>query len=486
MSDRRRRLLVQGCAVAFGATLLSACTVGPDYKRPDVETPDAFKEDQGWKVASPSDLRPRGKWWEIYGDTDLNALEDAAIGKNQTVAQAEAAYRAALALVDQARANYYPTVSADASVTRSGSGAGRVNNGFTSSGSNTSTNHQVALSATWEIDLWGRVRREVESQRASADASAADLANTLLSTEAAIASDYFQLRQVDTQKRLLDDTIAAFQRTLDVTRNRYAGGVSGRVDVAQAETQLKNTQVQAIDLATSRAQLEHAIALLLGKPAASFSIPMKRWDAFEKKQSPAIPLVGLPSQLLERRPDIAGAERRAASANAQIGVTKAAYFPTLSLSAQGGFSSLTASDLFSIPNRFWSIGPSLAQTIFDGGLRRAQTDQAIANYDSEVAAYRQTVLSGFADVEDQLAALRTLEQEGAAQDDALASARESLNLTINQYKAGTVSYTDVVTVQATALASERNAVAIFGSRMLASVALVKAIGGGWAVPAAGS
>lgn len=456
--------------------MLSACTVGPDYRRPDVETPVAFKESQGWTLAAPADDVPRGKWWQIYGDADLDALEDAAGNANQSIAQAEASYRAAATLVDQARANYFPVISADAAATRSG--GGRSNNSV-SGISNASTTRQVTASASWEIDLWGRVRRQVESQQASADASAADLAGIRLSTQAALASNYFQLRQIDTQKQLLDDTIAAYQRTLDVTRNRYAGGVSARVDVAQAETQLKTTQVQAIDLGVSRAQLEHAIALLVGRPASQFSIPVRRWQAFDDKRAPAVPLSGVPSELLQRRPDIAGAERRVASANAQIGVAKAAYFPSIGLSASGGFSSLSASDLFTVPNRFWSIGPSIAQTILDGGLRRAQTAQAIATYDANVAAYRQTVLSAFADVEDQLAALRILEQEAAAQDDVLASARESLALTLNQYKAGTVSYINVVTVQATALANERNAVSIFGSRMIASVSLVRTIGGEW-------
>jgi NodT family efflux transporter outer membrane factor (OMF) lipoprotein len=465
------------CGLAIFAAL-SACTVGPDYQRPDIETPAAFKENQGWTVAAPADDAPRGKWWQIYGDSDLDALEDAAIGNNQTVVQAEASYRAALTLVDAARANYFPIVAGDASITRNGGGS------RTSSGS--STTRQVSLSASWEIDLWGRVRRQVESQRASADASASDLAGIALSVQSSIASNYFQLRQIDTQKQLLDDTITAFERSLQVTRNRYAGGVSARVDVAQAETQLKNTQVQAIDLGTARAQLEHAIALLTGKPASSFSIPVKRWQAFDDKRAPAVPLAGLPSQLLQRRPDIASAERRVAAANAQIGVAKAAYFPTLGLSAQGGFSSLSASDLFSAPNRFWSIGPSLAQTLFDAGARRAATAQAVANYDATVAGYRETVLSGFADVEDQLATLRILEQESAAQDDALASAREALALTINQYKAGTVSYIDVVTTQATALSSERNAVSIFGSRMIASVSLVRALGGPWSPTPAGN
>ena len=450
------------------ASLLAACTVGPDFRRPDVETPAVFKETDGWTVAAPADDAPRGPWWRVYGDADLDALMDA-VGRNQNIAQAEASYRAANALVDAARSSYYPIVSADGQVTRSGRGG-------TGGAQSTRT---VTLGASWEIDLWGRIRRQVEAQRANADASAADLASITLSTQAAVAANYFQLRQIDTQKQLLDDTLTAYQRTLDVTRNRYAGGVSARVDVAQAETQLKTTQVQAIDLGITRAQLEHAIALLVGTPASTFTIPVRRWVAFDEKRVPAVPGVGVPSQLLERRPDVAGAERRVAAANAQIGVAKAAYFPSLGLSAQGGFSSLSASDLFTVPNRFWSLGPSIAQTIFDGGLRRAQTEQAIASYDATVAAYRQTVLGGFAEVEDQLAALRILEQEAAAQADVLASARESLALTLNQYKAGTVSYINVVTVQATALANERNAVSIFGSRMITSVNLVRALGGAW-------
>jgi NodT family efflux transporter outer membrane factor (OMF) lipoprotein len=470
-TNTRRTLAAGAMALA-----LSACTLGPDYQRPVVATPATFKENQGWTVAAPADDVPRGKWWRIYGDADLDALQEAAIGANQSIAQAEASYRAAATLVDQARAGYFPVISASAAATRSGGGRG---SNSLSGASTASTTRQVTAGASWELDLWGRVRRQVEAQRASAEASASDLAGIRLSTQAALASDYFQLRQIDTQKQLLDDTIAAYQRTLDVTRNRYAGGVSARVDVAQAETQLKSTQVQSIDLGVARAQLEDAIALLIGKPASEFSIPVKRWRAFDEKRAPAIPLSGVPSQLLERRPDIAGAERRVAAANAQIGIAEAAYYPSIGLSASGGFSSLSASNLFTAPNRFWSIGPSLAETIFDGGLRRAQSAQAVANYDANVAAYRQTVLSAFADVEDQLAALRILEQEAAAQDDALASARESLALTLNQYKAGTVSYINVVTVQATALGNERNAVSIFGSRMIASVGLVRTLGGGW-------
>ncbi len=424
-----------------------------------------------WRSLPTSRRAARGG--AIYGDDDLDALEDAATTTNFTVAQAEATQRAANALVQQARAAYFPVIGADAAVTRTGGGA--RSSGFSGGGA---TTKQVSLSVSWEIDLWGRVRRQVESQRASAEATAADLASIVLSVQASVASDYFQLRQIDTQRQLLTDTIAAYQRTLDVTRNRYAGGVSARVDVAQAETQLKTTQVQAIDLQNARAQLEHAIALLTGKPASTFSIPARRWIAFDEKRAPAVPSTGMPSQLLQRRPDIAAAERRVAAANAQIGVAEAAYFPALSLSADGGYTSV-AGALFSAPNRFWSIGPTLAQTLFDAGLRRAQTAQAVATYEADVAAYRETVLAGFAEVEDQLSAMRILEQEAAAQEDALASARESLALTINQYKAGTISYTDVVTVQATALNNERNAVSIFGSRLVASVTLVRALGGGW-------
>ena len=471
---------------ALFGVMLAACTVGPDYARPDVATPASFREDRGWKLAQPADDLPRGKWWEIYNDPDLSAMEEQVAANNQSVAQAEASYRAATALVDAARSNYFPIVSADASISRSGGSRGGSVGGTGSAGSRSNTVRTVSLGASWEIDLWGRVRRQVEAQRASADASASDLAGIVLSRQASLASSYFQLRLVDAQKQLLDDTITVYRRTLEVTRNRYAGGVSARVDVAQSETQLKNTQVQAIDLGVARAQLEHAIALLLGKPASEFSIPVAPWKAFAEKRAPAVPALVLPSQLLERRPDIASAERRVAAANAQIGVAKAAYFPSLGISASGGFSSAAAAGLFSAPNRFWSIGPALAEPLFDGGLRRAQTAQATANYDANVAAYRETVLAGFAEVEDQLAALRILEQEAGAQDDALASARESLALTLNQYKAGTVSYLNVVTVQATALASERNAVAIFGSRMIASVGLVRALGGGWSASEAAS
>jgi NodT family efflux transporter outer membrane factor (OMF) lipoprotein len=336
------------------------------------------------------------------------------------------------------------------------------------------TNRSASLSSGWEADLWGRLRRAVESSEASAQAGAADLAAARLSAQGELASNYFQLRALDAQKQLLEDNVAAFRRSLDLTKNRYDAGVAAKVDVVQAETQLKSTLAQAIDTGVQRAQLEHAIAILVGTPPASFSIA----PAALASAMPQIP-PALPSELLERRPDIAAAERRVAAANAEIGVAKAAYFPSFTLAATGGFRSAEASQWFAAPSRFWSIGPAIAQSIFDAGLRRAQTEQAIADYDATVAEYRQAVLSGFQEVEDNLAALRILEEEAKVQDEAVRAARESVTLTTNQYKAGTVSYITVVTVQTTQLNNERAAAGILGRRLVASVGLVKALGGGW-------
>ncbi len=327
---------------------------------------------------------------------------------------------------------------------------------------------------SWEPDLWGRVRRTVEANRASAQASAADLQAARLSAQAQLAQNYLQLRVLDAQQQLLEDTIAAYQRSEQLTQNQYAVGVVPKVDVIQAQTQLKSTQAQALDVGVQRAQLEHAIALLAGQPASTFSIARAPLVAV----APAIP-VGVPSALLERRPDIASAERRMAAANAQIGVAKAAYFPALTLSASAGFESSSFANWLTLPSRVWAIGPALAQTLFDAGLRRAQSDAAIAAYDAEVAAYRQVVLAGFGEVEDNLAALRILEQEAQVQNEALQLARQSVLLTTNQYRAGTVSYLNVVTVQATALASENAALGILNRRLAASVLLIKALGGGW-------
>jgi NodT family efflux transporter outer membrane factor (OMF) lipoprotein len=327
---------------------------------------------------------------------------------------------------------------------------------------------------SWELDLWGRVRRTVEASRATAQASAADLEALRLSIKAALAQDYFQLRSFDAQKQLLDTMVANFRKFLEVTENRYASGVASRADVLQAQTQLKTTEAQAIDIGVQRAQLEHAIAALIGKPAAEFSLLVAPLDTVP----PALP-VGVPSALLERRPDIAGAERRMAAANAQIGVAEAAYYPTVTLSGVAGFESSDFAKWLNWPSRFWSFGAAISETLFDGGLRGALTDQARAAYDADVAAYRQTVLTGFQEVEDNLAALRILEEEARVQEEAVQAARQSVAVTTNQYRAGTVSALDVVVTQTAALTNERTAIGIAGSRMTASVLLVKALGGGW-------
>jgi NodT family efflux transporter outer membrane factor (OMF) lipoprotein len=448
-------------AVSLGL-LLAGCAVGPDYVRPDVPTPAAYKELEGWKTAQPRDEVARGEWWRLYGDPVLDDLEAQVASANQNLAQAQAQYRAARALVESARASYFPTLDANASSVRSNR-SGPVRN-----------THTLTLDAAWEADLWGKLRRTVESSRASADASAADAEAAKLSAQAELAVNYFQLRALDAQRQLLDDTVAAYEKSLQLTRNRYASGVVAKVDVVQAEAQLRTTQAQAVDTEEQRAQLEHAIALLVGKSPAQLSLPRVPLKA----EAPFVP-VGLPSQLLERRPDVAAAERRVAAANAQIGVAKAAYFPDLTLSASGGYVSSSFAQWLTVPNRVWSIGPALAATLFDAGRRRALTDQAVANYDAEAAAYRQTVLNAFREVEDYLAALRVLEREAAVQAQALQAARQSVQLTTNQYQAGIVNYLSVVTVQASALASERTAVDLLSRRLVASVLLVKALGGGW-------
>ena len=465
------------CAIAG----LFGCSVGPNYVRPPVETPSAYKEAQGWKQAEPRDEQPRGDWWEAFNDRELNTLVTQVAITNQTIKAAEARVREARALTQQARAAFFPIVTANASATRSGSGGGTrsTSSGTTVTLGGVHNSYNVALDVNWEIDLWGRVRRTVEASEATAEASAADLESAKLSAQAQLAEDYFLLRVQDAQIRLLNDTVVAYERSLQLTRNQYAVGVVGRADVAQAETQLKSTQAQAIDAAVQRAQLEHAIAILVGKPPAEFSLAAETVPtAF-----PVIP-VEQPSELLERRPDIAAAERRAAAANAQIGVAESAFFPSLTLSATGGFQSSVLSQLFTLPSRYWSLGPALAQIIFDAGLRRAQTAQAIATYDENVANYRQTVLTGFQEVEDNLAALKILEQEASVQDEAVKAARESLAIVLNQYRAGTANYLAVVIIQAAALNNERTALSILGRRLTASVALIKALGGGWKEAAA--
>ncbi len=464
--------------VVCAAFALFGCAVGPNYVRPAAEAPSAYKEAAPFKQAVPRDQEPRGNWWEVFNDPKLDALVAQVEVSNQTIKAAEARVREARALTQAARAALFPLVSATASATRSSSRSGSAivaNTGTISSqGGGVRNNYNVSLDVSWEVDLWGRIRRTIEAGEATAQASVADVESAKLVAQAQLAEDYFLLRVQDAQIRLLNDTVDAYQRSLQLTRNQYAVGVAARADVAQAETQLKSTQAQAIDAGVQRAQLEHAIAVLLGKAPADFSVAAE----IVPTEFPPIP-PSLPSELLERRPDIAAAERRAAAANAQIGVAQAAFFPSLTLSATGGFQSSVLSKLFSLPSRYWSLGSDLAQTLFDAGLRRAQTDQAIATYDENVANYRQTVLGGFQEVEDNLAALRILEQEAVVQDEAVKAARESLTITLNQYRAGTANYLAVVIVQATALSNERTALAILGRRLTASVALIQALGGGW-------
>ena len=451
--------------------LLGGCAAGPDYRKPDAPVPAQYKELDGWREAQPRDALPRGSWWALFGDAELDRLMQRVEVSNQTIRIAEARVRQARAAADQARAGLFPSVTANASATRSKSPSLSNQPSFATGAVN---NYNAALNASWELDLWGRVRRSVEAGEASWEASAAQLEAARLSARAALAQSYFALRVADTTKRLLEDTVKAYARSLELTKNRYAAGVVARVDVVQAEVQLKSAQAQLIDVGVERAQLEHAIALLIGEAPAAFALAPS--DA--PLGMPRVP-VALASDLLERRPDIAAAERAVAAANAQIGVAKAAYFPTLTLSAATGFRTTNIADLFSAPSRFWSLGAAAVQPLFDAGLRRAVTEQALAAYDAEVATYRQTVLSGFQEVEDNLAALRILEEEAAVQEDVVQSARHAVELTTNQYQAGVISYLNVLTAQTTAFNNERAAVGVLGRRLTASVTLIKALGGGW-------
>jgi len=464
-----RRLRPLALALLAGA-VLAGCAIGPDYRRPEIATPAQFKQADGWRQAAPADALARGAWWELYGDAELNALAERLNGANQTVAQYEAQYRQARALARSARGALFPSVNASVGRTRSGSassstgaGAGSVRNSY-----------DAQLSASWELDLWGKLRRTVEAENASTAASLADLAAIRLSLQSELVQNYLQLRVMDEQQRLLQATVEAYRRSLQMTQNQYKAGVAARAEVAQAQTQLKSTEASLVDLRWQRAQLENAIAVLLGVPPADFSLAVRE----AVPPLPDIPLA-LPSQLLERRPDIASAERSVIAANAEIGVAEAAWFPDLTLSASGGYSSNSFRDWISVPNRFWSLGPQLALTLFDAGQRSAEVDRRVAAYDQTVAQYRQTVLDGFREVEDYLVQLKVLEEEAAVQREALDAARESLRLSTNQYKAGLISYLDVVSVQTTALSNERSALTLLQSRLIASAQLVVALGGGW-------
>ncbi|WP_454751584.1 efflux transporter outer membrane subunit [Cupriavidus necator] len=470
------RLLTHALPVPLAcALLLAGCAVGPDYKRPDAPVPEAFKEGTAdstadatawrgdWKTAEPQDATTRADWWTVFGDSQLDALMSEVQISNQNIKAAEAQYRLAVAALQAARAGFFPIVDAQA-------GASRARG----TGGNTLNGQSATLGATWEIDVWGRVRRQVESSEASAQASQADLASTLLSTQATLAQSYFLLRVADAQKALLDRTVADYAKSLQLVQNQYAAGTAQRSDVLQSETQLKSAQAQQIDIQITRAQLEHAIAILVGKPPAALTLA-----ADDFRAAPPLVPAAVPSELLERRPDIGAAERRMTSANAQIGVAQAAYYPTLSLSASGGLTASTLARWMSLPDRIWSIGGGLAGTLFDGGLRSAAKAQAVAVYDQTVANYRQTVLTAFQEVEDNLAAQRLLEQEAVVQNDALRSAREALVLVNNRYRAGTAGLLDVLTAQTSAYTAERTALSITGRQYTAAVVLIKALGGGW-------
>jgi NodT family efflux transporter outer membrane factor (OMF) lipoprotein len=482
VSDGDRRMRIHRTTRTLGLglfVLLGGCAVGPDYVRPRVDAPAAFKELDGWKTAAPRDGEIRGNWWEVFGDPVLNSLEERIGTSNQDLARAEAQHRQAKAAIRAARAGFFPVITGGVSKARTKAPDSRVTTTRSSSATTTVdpvTTDTLKLDASWEADVWGRVRREVESNEAAADAGAADVETTRLSLQATLAQIYFQLRATETQMTLYEDTIAAYQKTYQLAENQHAAGIVSRVDVAQAQTQLKAAQAQATDLAIQRAQLEHALASLVGEPASTFALaPAHKPDA----AVPAVP-VGLPSDLLERRPDVAAAERRVAAANAQIGVAKTAYFPAFAISASSGYERQGAVDWLTAPNRFWSLGAALAQTLFSGGLRQAQTDQATAAYDVGVATYRQTVINAFKEVEDNLATLRLLEQEALIQNEASTSAHEAATITINQYKAGIVSYVNVVIAQTAVLTNERAQADIRSRQLVASVQLVKALGGGWA------
>jgi len=455
--------------------LLAVSCVGPAYVRPKSDIPPAYKEMEGWKAAQPRDTVVRGAWWNVFGDALLDSLENQVAISNQTIAIAQAQYEQARAAVRASRAGYFPTLGAQGSATRAQRSATLGQNAVSPGGGGATANDfLLSGDVSWEPDIWGKVRRLTEANRAGAQASAADLESVRLSAQAQLAQGYFQIRILDEQKRILDSAAADYQKFMDLTTNRYNSGVASRGDVLQAQTQLKSTQAQAIDVGVQRSQLEHAVAVLIGKPASVFSIAPAPLAA----TVPAIPL-GMPSELLERRPDVAGAERRVAAANAQIGAAEAAYFPNISLSAAGGYESGILSKLFTMPSQIWSLGASAAGTIFDAGLRGAQVDQAKAAYEATVATYRQTVLTAFQEVEDNLSGLRMLEDEAQVQDEAVAASRKSLGLAINQYKQGTISALDVVITQTVELTNHKTAVGILGSRLSTAILLVKALGGGW-------
>jgi NodT family efflux transporter outer membrane factor (OMF) lipoprotein len=457
---------------AIALLQICGCTVGPNYKRPAAEVPTAYKELGNWKQAQPNDQNLGGNWWEMFQDPQLNALELQVNVSNQNLKAAEAQYTQARALLRYNRAAYFPTLSAGANASRNKISNNRPPS-LTTNG-RTYNDYQIPFELSYEVDVWGRIRRTVESYREQAQASAADLATVNLSMHAQVALFYFQARVLDAEEQLLNSTVTQYEQALELIQNRYAGGIASDLEVQQATTQLETTRAQAIDVGVARAQFEHAVAILIGKPPADFSLAALPLAT----PPPPIP-AGLPSELLERRPDIAAAERRMASANAQIGVAKAAYYPAISLGASGGFESGVITTLISGPSALWSAGGSAVAPIFDAGRRRANMDQAIAAYDQNVANYRETVLTGFQQVEDNLAALRILENEAQVQERAVVAAQKYLELANTRYTGGVTSYLEVTTAQSAALSDELTAVNILGRRMVDAVTLVQALGGGW-------
>lgn len=467
--------------------LLAGCAVGPNYKRPapfgSSPMPEAFDgatvtNDQ-WKLAQPSASLPRGAWWEVFGDPELNRLEAQATTNNQQLAAALANFQQARALVNISRAGYFPQISANPAFNRQRTSANQASRGTVTGSSVTFDTFSVTFDATWELDLWGRVRRAVEGSRARMAAVADDLESLKLTIQAEVAIDFFILESQDAQYRLFEETVVTYKRSLELTQNRHRSGIATELDVSQAETQLHaaEAQIPAIDL--QRTNVRHALATLCGQPATSFALS----ETANSLSVPAFP-AELPSELLEHRPDIAAAERRMAAANADVGVAHAAFYPTVTLNGLAGFQSISASTLFNWESRLWSVGPTLSLPLFTGGRNRAQLAAARAAYDATVADYRQTVLSAFQEVEDQLAAQRLLAQQYAAEDAALKSARRTLEISLSRYKGGVITYLEVAVAQGIALNHEQTVVQLNATRLASSVALIKALGAGWTAPEA--
>ncbi|HEX3846829.1 MAG TPA: efflux transporter outer membrane subunit [Steroidobacteraceae bacterium] len=492
---------LRGTVTIAIVSLLSACAVGPNYHRPKVDAAASYKEAGDWKPSEPNDVLDRGNWWEVFRDDDLNKLESKVDISNQTVRAAADAFDQSRALLSEARAGFWPTIGASVSKVFSGGGSGAAvitgaggtgtggtgttgtgttGTGGGGTGSSLGLLHKsgitdtAGLSGSWDLDIWGKIRRTTEGARATAQASAAALAAARLSAQAQLATDYFELRAQDQLQKLLDDTVEAETQSLHITESRYKFGVAARADVVSAETQLLASQAQQVNAKIQRGVLEHAVAVLIGQQPASFALAASTM----RTDVPTVP-AGVPSALLERRPDVAESERNVASANAQIGVAEAAYFPDLTLTGSDDYSSNTFRHLISLPNRVWSWGPSLAETLIDGGLRHAQVSAARAQHDVTVDNYRQTVLTAFQQVEDDIVTLRVLEQQAVIEDKTVAAAREAEKLTLNQYKAGTVPYSSVIAAQTTRLSAEQTALSVLSQRLQTSVALVEALGGGW-------